>query len=177
MVRHLSMGRRLVLLQSFLSSSPVYIISFFKAPTSIILSIGWVYVWKMYWVKCDKVCLIGRLEGWGFGGLDNLIIFFSRVESCWLIKKGCCCSNMVWRIGVCVCLRWGVLGSLIGVRMCVMLAKGLSWMGEKLYLEWCASLEQIFLQIYSQVCSKWYHNPDTRYSITVAYYLLCDVFR
>jgi hypothetical protein len=59
--RHLSMGGRLVLLKSVLSSIPVYFLSFFKAPTgtiSLIESIFKAFLWggseesrKIHWIK------------------------------------------------------------------------------------------------------------------------------
>jgi hypothetical protein len=41
--RHLSMGDRLILIKSVLSSIPVYFISFFKAPTCIISLIEYIF--------------------------------------------------------------------------------------------------------------------------------------
>jgi len=41
--KFLSFGDRLVLLKSVLSSLPVYFLSFFKAPTGIISSIGSIF--------------------------------------------------------------------------------------------------------------------------------------
>ncbi|GAU41975.1 hypothetical protein TSUD_306810 [Trifolium subterraneum] len=73
--RHLSMGGRLVLLKSVLSSIPVYFLSFFKAPTgtiSLLESIFKAFLWggseesrKINWIKWDKICLDKEHEGLG----------------------------------------------------------------------------------------------------------------
>ncbi|PNY13834.1 cysteine-rich receptor-like protein kinase [Trifolium pratense] len=73
--RFLSMGGRLVLLKSVLSSLSVYFLSFFKAPAGIIRSIESLFksfLWggsedirKINWVKWDKVCL--DRDGGGLG--------------------------------------------------------------------------------------------------------------
>jgi hypothetical protein len=64
--RHLSMGGRLVLLRSVLSSIPVYFLSFFKAPIGTISSLESIFksfLWggcedsrKIHWISWDKIC-------------------------------------------------------------------------------------------------------------------------
>jgi hypothetical protein len=73
--RHLSMGGRLVLIKSVLSSIPVYFLSFFKAPTCIISLIEYTFkafLWggskesrKINWIKWDKICLSKEEECMG----------------------------------------------------------------------------------------------------------------
>jgi len=72
--KHLSMGGRLVLLKSVLSSLPVYALSFFKAPSGIISYIEYLFNCfflgsadhrKISWVDWKTVCR--RKEVGGFG--------------------------------------------------------------------------------------------------------------
>ncbi|GAU29337.1 hypothetical protein TSUD_227080 [Trifolium subterraneum] len=73
--KHLSMGGRLILLKSVLSSMPVYFLSFFKAPAGIISSLNSIFcqfLWggseenqKMVWIKWDSVCLNKKNGGLG----------------------------------------------------------------------------------------------------------------
>jgi hypothetical protein len=73
----LSFGGRLVLLKSVLTSLPVYVFSFFKAPSGIISSIESLLIkffWggsedyrKISWVNWKTICLRKEYEGWGLG--------------------------------------------------------------------------------------------------------------
>jgi len=71
--KNLSLGGRLILLKSVLSSIPVYFLSFFKAPSGIILDSlftnffrgGGEDVRKMSWLKWDTICL--KKENGGLG--------------------------------------------------------------------------------------------------------------
>jgi len=58
--KHLSLGGRLVLLKSVMSSLPVYMLSFFKAPSGIVSSIESI-------LNCFGILFVGvrRLEVWG----------------------------------------------------------------------------------------------------------------
>ena len=65
--KNLSLGGRLVLLKSVLSSIPVYFLSFFKAPSGIISTLDSLFInffWgggedfrKLSWTKWDTICL------------------------------------------------------------------------------------------------------------------------
>jgi len=73
--KNLSLGGRLVLLKSVLSSLPVYFLSFFKAPACIISSIESIFncfflggceeVRKIYWINWDTIC--SKKEDGGLG--------------------------------------------------------------------------------------------------------------
>jgi len=73
--KNLSMGGRLILLKSVLSSIPVYFLSFFKAPSGIISTLDSLFInflWggsedvrKLSWIKWDTVCL--KRENGGLG--------------------------------------------------------------------------------------------------------------
>jgi len=73
--KNLSLGGRLVLLKSVLSSVPIYFLSFFKAPSGIISSLGSIFskffweggedVRKISWIKWDNICL--QIENGGLG--------------------------------------------------------------------------------------------------------------
>jgi len=81
--KNLSLGGRLVLLKSVLSSLPVYFLSFFKAPASILSSIEYIFN-CFFWGGVRRLGkflgLTGtlfvpkrRMEVWGCGGLGSLI--------------------------------------------------------------------------------------------------------
>ena len=73
--KKLSLGGRLVLLKSVLSSIPVYFLSFFKAPSGIISTLDSIFInffWgggedfrKISWIKWDTICL--KRENGGLG--------------------------------------------------------------------------------------------------------------
>ncbi|MCI21952.1 hypothetical protein A2U01_0043123, partial [Trifolium medium] len=45
---------------------------------------------------------------------------------------------------------------------------------KELYLEYCAALENLFLQVGVQDCWKWCLDPDSGYSVSGAYHLLTN---
>lgn len=65
--RHLSMGGRLVMINSVLNSMPLYTISFYKAPCKVINQINDIqsrFLWggseiknKVHWVSWENVCV------------------------------------------------------------------------------------------------------------------------
>jgi len=71
--KHLSLGGRLVLLKSVLSSLPVYTLSFFKAPACIILNLFLIFFFfggsedhkKISWVGWNTVCQSKKVGGLG----------------------------------------------------------------------------------------------------------------
>ena len=87
--KHLSLGGRLVLLKSVLSSLSVYALSFFKAPAGIISSIESIFNCILLgggggvgtpgkfvgWIGIQSVRVM-RLVDWGLGELGSLIMLF-----------------------------------------------------------------------------------------------------
>jgi hypothetical protein len=88
--RHLSYGGRITLINSVLSSLPLYFFSFFKAPRCILLSLvriqrnflwgGGVEAKKLCWVKWDHICLPKAKGGLG---VKNLEMFNLALLSKW----------------------------------------------------------------------------------------------
>lgn len=74
--KHLSMGGRLVLLKSVLSSLPVYAISFFKAPSGIVSTIESIFNFFFFGVGGQMTT--GNYLGWIgilFVGLRRLVVW------------------------------------------------------------------------------------------------------
>jgi len=85
--KFLSFGGRLILLKYVMSSLPVYFLSFFKAPTSIISSIESLFknfflggevriLGKLLGSIGTRFVYLRRMEGWGSGSCANLIYRF-----------------------------------------------------------------------------------------------------
>lgn len=89
--RHISLGGRLTLVSSVLSSIPLYFLSFFKIPTKVISDIVQIqrnFLWggnpdmrKICWVSWDKICLPKK-----HGGLNvkNLKLFNQSLLLKWV---------------------------------------------------------------------------------------------
>ncbi|XP_058783098.1 uncharacterized protein LOC131657751 [Vicia villosa] len=110
--KHLSIGGRIVILKSVLYAIPVYYLSFFKAPTGIILKLESIFkqfLWgggenerKINWVKWDKVCR--PIEEGGLG-IRRLGLFNSALLGKWkwkirVEKKGIWFAALVNRYGL-----------------------------------------------------------------------------
>ena len=73
--RHISFGGRVTLIQSVLTSIPIYFFSFFRVPNRVVdklVSIQHRFLWdggieqkKIAWIKCDTVCLPKEKGGLG----------------------------------------------------------------------------------------------------------------
>lgn len=100
--KHLSIGGRIILLKSVLSALPVYYLSFFKAPTCIILKLESMFKnfpWdgdlkrkKIHWIQWDKIY---RDKAKGGLGIKNLKAFNLALVGKWkwrLFTK----KNMLW---------------------------------------------------------------------------------
>ncbi|GAU17363.1 hypothetical protein TSUD_232390 [Trifolium subterraneum] len=82
--KNLSIGGRLILLKSVLSSIPVYFLSFFKAPSGIISALESIFcqfLWggseenrKLSWIKWDTICLQREHGGLGVRRLKEFNI-------------------------------------------------------------------------------------------------------
>ncbi|GAU27711.1 hypothetical protein TSUD_126570 [Trifolium subterraneum] len=99
--RHLSIGGRVTLINSVLSSLPLYYFSFFKVPSSVLkvlVSIQRNFLWggglegKICWVKWDTICLPKDRGGLG---IKNLDLFNLSLLSKW--KWRCLTEpNVLW---------------------------------------------------------------------------------
>jgi hypothetical protein len=88
--RHLSIGGRVTLINSVLSSLPLYFFSFYKAPVCVIkemVSIQRNFLWggglegnKMCWVSWDRIC---QQKEKGGLGIKNMEYFNSSLLSKW----------------------------------------------------------------------------------------------
>jgi hypothetical protein len=88
--RNLSIGGRVTLINSVLSSLPLYFFSFFKAPVCVLkemVSIQRSFLWgggvenkKMCWVSWDRICQPKKRGGLG---IKNLAIFNSSLLCKW----------------------------------------------------------------------------------------------
>jgi hypothetical protein len=111
--KHLSLGGRLVLLKSVLSSLPVYALSFFKAPSGIVSSIESIlkcFFWggsddhrKIAWVDWNTVCRSKEFGGLGVRRISEFNIALLG-KWCWRLltdtgSLGCCQRGMAWRVG------------------------------------------------------------------------------
>jgi exonuclease III len=112
--RNLSMGGRLILLKSVLSSIPVYFLSFFKAPSgiiSILESLFNAFFWggcedfrKITWIKWETVCL--RKENGGLG-VRRLMEFNIALLGKWWWRILQERDNLWYRV---LCARYGEEG-------------------------------------------------------------------
>jgi len=113
--KHLSLGGRLVLLKSVLSSLPIYALSFFKAPAGIISSIESIFncfFWggsedhkKISWVDWNTVCQSKEVGGLGVRRIREFN-YALLGKWCWRLLVN---RNSLWfRV---LLARYGVEGS------------------------------------------------------------------
>ena len=116
--KHLSLGGRLVLLKSVLSSLPVYALSFFKAPSGIVSSIesilnnffggGSADHRKITWVDWKSVCKSQEVGGLGVKRIKEFNLALLG-KWCWWRRR--VCGTGCWRRGV----GWRVVSWVLGV--------------------------------------------------------------
>ncbi|CAJ2643768.1 unnamed protein product [Trifolium pratense] len=100
--RHLSIGGRLTLINSVLSSLPLYFFSFFKAPSCVLkelVNIQRKFLWggssntkKICWVSWDTICLPKDRGGLGIKNLD----LFNQSLLCKWKWRGISDENALW---------------------------------------------------------------------------------
>jgi len=110
--RNLSYGGRLILLKSVLSSLPVYALSFFRAPASIISTIESILInffWggredhrKIAWVDWNSICMSKGVGGLGVRRLQefNIALLGKWCWRCLVDREGLWLKVLTSRYGV-----------------------------------------------------------------------------